>query len=115
MHNTNKERKSLESMDQTQTTRFVSRFEQRALRSRLHHREGFPLYPPRKLQRSTEDRSTELHQLQEVYRRPEYRTPTNPILYRRGISTQEGGLQQSDISQPQINFPTNKDPIERIE
>ena len=41
-----------------------------ALRPRLHHREGFPLNPQR--------------ELQEVYTRPEYRTPTNPT------STQEG-------------------------
>ena len=38
MHNTNKERESLESMDQTQTTRCVSRFEPLALRSRLHQK-----------------------------------------------------------------------------
>ena len=34
-----------ESMDQTQTTRFVSRFEHTALRPRLHT-EGFPLTRP---------------------------------------------------------------------
>ena len=36
-------------MDQTLTTRFVSRFEHPALHPRLHHREGFPIHylPPR--------------------------------------------------------------------
>ena len=36
-------------MDQTLTTRYVSRFEPLALHPRLHHREGFPIHylPPR--------------------------------------------------------------------
>ena len=35
-------------MDQTQTQRYVSRFEPLALHPRLHHREGFPIhYLPR--------------------------------------------------------------------
>jgi len=38
-----------ETMDQTQTQRYVSRFEPLALHPRLHHRVGFPIHylPPR--------------------------------------------------------------------
>ena len=43
MHNVRERERELEKVDQTQTTRYISRFEHPALRSRLHT-EGFSLY-----------------------------------------------------------------------
>ena len=89
---TNKERERVrETMDQTQTQRYVSRFEPLALRHHLH-REGFLIhYTP------TEGTSTE----EDLIQHKEYRTPlSNTASQPRGrpvakqqptnISTEEG-------------------------
>ena len=85
-----RERESLETKDQTLTTRYVSRFEPLALHPRLHHREGFPIHylpprepPPRRIFTTREYRTPLSNTASQSRGRPVANTTTN-------TSTEEG-------------------------
>ena len=120
---TNKRERVRETMDQTQTTRCVSRFEPLALRPRLH-REGFLIHylvhrgllprepPPRRICTTREYRTPLSNTTSQPRGRPVAKQPQH--LYRRGLQTPtppltRGSKQQSQPlpKREQTNHPIN--------
>ena len=134
-----------ETMDQTLTTRYVSRFEPLALHPRLHHRVEFPIHYlppmeplPKRIFTTREYRTPLSNTASQPRGRPIAKQPQTPLPKRvtsqtppltrgskpqpKSTSTKEGyhkakGLQQGGLSQPHTTsfFHKTSDPIARIE